>query len=274
MYIARAKDRDDVPNFAKMRDLIIEEFKGMIRKDELRFCEITERCAPRYTIVQDKMPYDWASGQNKIAILDMLDDYVVKFNRGKYDYFSIVREALLYEKAKEEGIEEHFAETYYIGTVDFMAITIQEKVCVDGEENEDILYDFAQKELREEYNEEELDEMYEEHCEELRERGYQHISTFDEYFLDLTSEKVDDWEGADYARLFLGVDLYDFFYRYEINDSHCGNFGFRRDRDFSSMVYIDFSGYYNWETAIPYRFPFEDYEDEEWYDALVKIYSE
>lgn len=264
MHIIVAKDREDVPNFATMRDTIIGQFKRLINRDALRKCAYAER----FSIIGERFPFKYGHGANKVAILNMegIENYVVKFNQSAKDYFSIVREAMIYDEARREGIGEYFAKTYYIGTVDFMAITIQEKVFVDEDYNSDATY----RKLSARHTEEELMDEYEYEMEGVED--YQRES-FEDWKISYFDSEECEMDGGEYAKEFLGKNLRWFFDQFRITDIHVGNFGFKVEGDDSTFCFIDFSGYDDWEEALNSSiYDFEDFVQEEWADEVKRIY--
>ena len=266
MYIARAKNRNDFEGFDEIRDYIIDAFVEMINSGSLRINDLYKR----YTIERNIFPYNYDSGANKAAIFDLLDEYVVKFNRNADDYFSVVREAMIYEKACEEGVGKCFAKTYYIGTVDFMGITIQEKVYVNEYYNSDAVYE----KISSDYSEASLRYDYEEY-KKSREDSEEWVEDYESWKSDRISEEVENVEDDGFVRIFCDIDIYPFFNKWSINDIHCANFGFRDESDVTTFCLIDFSGYCYWEDYVKedsIRFPFEDYEEEEWVGEIRRIY--
>lgn len=269
MYIARAKDRNDFEGFDEIRDYVIDAFVEMINSGSLRISDLYKR----YTIVKNTFPYNYSSGANKAAIFDLLDEYVVKFNRNADDYFSVVREAMIYEKACEEGVGKCFAKTYYIGTVDFIGITIQEKVYVDEDYNSDVLYD----KISSDCDEVSLKYDYEEYKREISEDGEEQVEDYESWKNDRISRQVENVEDEEFVEIFCNIDIYPFFDKWHINDIHCANFGFRDECDVTSFCLIDFSGYCSWEMYVKEdstRFPFQEYEGEEWVEEIKRIYFE
>ena len=183
--------------------------------------------------------YEWdevrvylqAGATKACLICDELENWVIKFPITRNDGLNFCKiEAENYAAAKEAGLEEFFAETYYIGEYKGYSFSLQEKVRPDEDGFEDILYDYARDIVDEDYmyviNREDDEERYRSDC--IR-----------EYVEEMNDEQIIEI-------IFSGISfedydkLIDFIGVHGINDLHTGNYGFRKD---NTPVIIDFGGY-------------------------------
>ena len=154
--------------------------------------------------VLDNITYGW--GASKVAIIDDDNDWVLKipFCNKSCDYCEI--EAENYQKAVKEGVEEPFAECYFLMEYEGVPCYIMEKVNCDEQAIESDLYEIGSDYLGFMDTDEILDQLLEFY--------------YEAGFL----QKVD---------AFLSVN--------SINDLHTANLGYRGDK----LVFVDYSGYYS-----------------------------
>ena len=143
-------------------------------------------------------------------------DYVIKFcYDDKFDYCE--REYTNYLAAVENGLEEFFAFTDYLGTINGLKFYVQERCDCDAEAVSSIVYNGIREDYVNEDNEPE---------EIINERIW---------------NEVYDLDDEAYVTYCFGVQekLIDFLYKYAINDLHEANFGYVDGH----LVIIDFSGF-------------------------------
>ena len=264
MFKRLATNGYDCENFEQKRDAAIDYIEGLLKEKAIVFPDISPNyaCIKRDKIADDK----YGEGANKYAFFDVIPGYVIKINRRFEDFIPIVREAYIYNKAVEKGLNQYFARTYYMGTIDNIAITIQEYVEVDSEFNDDISYDRFSRFI----NEEDLKVEYEEYRIENEKRG-RYVESFEDFRYEAIDEIKCDQENIIEAFIednWLAVN--NFLNDYKVDDIHYANFGFRDSSDLDTFVIIDFSGFHDdyWEDYV------KDFSNEEYAEDLERIYCE
>ncbi len=164
------------------------------------------------------------SGATRIVVISD-NKWVLKFSPLESDMTQDYNclEAGYYQRACEENLEYLFAATYCLGARCGLMIYAQERVKVDEDCTSDSFLNYTLENYfdrcsHEDYSEEEIQEAaWEESCE---------LDNDDRIYAMI--ENVHDADKLIY-----------FINKYDINDLHCGNWGYRGDQP----VLIDYSGY-------------------------------
>lgn len=190
----------------------VERYFSWCSKD-IQFFDIYNGFS-KHNLFEKDFSYD--SGAAKVCIFHpFFGDYVVKFCYEDFDYCE--REYTNYLAAVENGLEEFFAFTDYLGIINGLRFYIQERCDCDAEAVSSIVYNSVKEDYVNENNESE----------------------------DVVSERiwdvVYDLDDEAYVTYCFGFneELIDFLGEYAINDLHEGNFGYVDGQ----LVIIDFSGY-------------------------------
>lgn len=167
--------------------------------------------------VLDNITYGW--GASKVAIIDEDNDWVLKipFCDKSCDYCEI--EAENYQKAVKEGVEEPFAECYFLMEYEGAPCYIMEKVDCDEEVVESDFYEIGLDKLSGQMSEDEISD---------------YLGSMDTD--EILDQLLEFYYGAGFLQkvsAFLSVN--------SINDLHTGNLGYRGDK----LVFVDYSGYYS-----------------------------
>lgn len=170
------------------------------------------------------------SGVSKaVFIFDDLESWVIKvpflFNPERNSPRFVRKdpcavEADVYNEAKEEGIEQYFAGTYFFTEIDELPIYIQERAICNENDNEDIFYSYASENC----DWLSIDCEDEEVCND----------TLEEYIENMTEEERIEAIFGCYMD-----SLISFISKRNLNDFHGGNFGFIN----GNPVLIDYCGY-------------------------------
>jgi hypothetical protein len=167
--------------------------------------------------VLDNITYGW--GASKVAIIDEDNDWVLKIpfcNKSK-DYCQL--EAIYYGQAVKEGVEEPFAECYFLMEYEGAPCYIMEKVNCDEQAIESDFYEICSDKLSGQMSEDEIND---------------YLGSMD------TDEILDQILEFYYEAGFLQkVNV--FLSENSINDLHTGNLGYRGDK----LVFVDYSGYHS-----------------------------
>ena len=260
MFERLATNGYDCEDFELKRDKAFEFIKKLVEEGYI----YTPGCNDNYISIKNTRPfYKYGEGACKYAFFDIVPGYVVKINRHISDFISVVREAMVYKKAIDENISSYFAHTYYVGTIDNIAITIQECVDVDCDFNEDVSYNRISKLI----DEGELQYDYDCYVEENKDNGWSYC-TLSEYRRD----RIESMQEEDEIFIEAFVEneaekVIRFLNDYTINDIHQANFGFRDTNDLNTFVLIDFSGFHEWRT---YK---DEFVNEEYYDDICRTYE-
>lgn len=167
--------------------------------------------------ILDNITYNW--GASKVAIIDEDNDWVLKipFCNKSRDYCEI--EAENYQKAVKEGVEEPFAECYFLMEYESAPCYIMEKVNCDEEAVESDFYEIGSDKLSGQMSEDEIsDYLYSMDTGEI---------------LGLLLESYYEVGFLQKVNAFLSEN--------SINDLHMANLGYRGDK----LVFVDYSGYYS-----------------------------
>lgn len=172
------------------------------------------------------LEFEYDSGATKGVIIPIDADYVIKLPlytaRGETPVDFCAREAAVYEEAKKFGLDHMLAavQVFKFDDVPYY-VYVQEKVDVNTDENEDVLFTYSSKQInQEDYDDEDernsaawdyMNEMPVEEC------IYAIFGEYNKYANQLVN-------------LFLDMN---------INDIHNGNFGYNGGHP----VLIDYSGY-------------------------------
>ena len=208
-------------------NLFFHGFENAIRPFENEdIYDTTENWVSSHYYFLRSMNCSVVHGMTRIVVICEDLPWVLKFNfqdkNMRQDYNLL--EATNYKRACEEGVEEFFAATYYLGVVDGIMTYAQEKV----EANEDVVSSsffeytletyFSDRVVENEEDEDKLnDDAWDEaNCLDNEDRIYAMIENFKD------ARRV--WEFTD---------------KYDINDLHSGNWGYRGKQP----VLIDYSGY-------------------------------
>lgn len=172
----------------------------------------------------------WGYGATRIAVWDDEHDFVIKFARDvEYEKYTEA-EVDLYSRAKELGIETHFAwidkfaSSYTEDDGTYMpAIYVAEFLYCDDNEVGEVAWDYG----------------YERYCESLG------LDSSDEDNMDsYNDERIDEKdEILDYFLSQMSEEdrtkTYNFIYDNDINDLHSGNYSFRGKQ----LVIHDYAGW-------------------------------
>ena len=208
-------------------DLFAHGFKNAIIPwcDEDIYDTTDEWVNSHYHFLKDKHCY-LVHGMTRVVVINEDFPWVLKFNfkneKMRRDYNFL--EAKYYELACEEGIEEFFAATYFLKNIDDVDVYVQEKVEADEDAVSSSFFEY----------------------------------TLENYFSDRVVENEEDedklnddaWDEANSLdneeRIYAMIENYsdarrvvDFASKYQINDLHSGNWGYRD----AQPVLIDYSGY-------------------------------
>lgn len=174
-------------------------------------------------------------GETKGCIFWNESDWVIKVsfdrstnlemvNDGR-DFDFCYRELKNYRKACDAGLGQYFAAMYQIGAIDGVEIYLQERTEANDEKFEDIFFSYAEENY---YSDEETfkDE------DERRSLAWSYSEDMDDdervraIYRDVDGEEVEK--------------LINFIINNEINDLHCGNWGYTYS---GKAVVFDYSGY-------------------------------
>lgn len=165
-----------------------------------------------------------AAGCTKVCV-PLNDEWVLKFPLvapdGIRDWCAL--EAQNYALAKKAGFAEFFAPCYYWGEVDGLPVYVQRRVVKDSDEIESSVFDYCRSFV--ERKEGEKEEHYNERVQEFVDYEATDEDTIIANFCFLGDEDREKF--------------FDFIEEREINDLHCGNFGFFGSR----CVIFDYSGF-------------------------------
>jgi hypothetical protein len=167
--------------------------------------------------VLDNITYGW--GVSKLVIIDEDNDWVLKipFCDKSCDYCEI--EAENYQKAVKEGVEEPFAECYFLMEYEGAPCYIMEKINCDEQAIESDFYEIGSEKLSGQMSEDEISD---------------YLGSMDtDEILDQLLEFYYEAGFLQKINAFLSVN--------SINDLHTGNLGYRGDK----LVFVDYSGYYS-----------------------------
>lgn len=206
-----------------VRDLIPFGFHEAIKESFNIFCDNAEKYA-------EENHLSFNCGASKFCIIDEESDWVIKVSFDcscdmededmEIDYCK--RELYNYKKACEAGLEKYFAAIFKIGEVEGVEIYLQEKLVANNDTCDDvdnIFYDYIYS----------LDEDYYNEFESDDERN----SAIWDGIYDMTvGERLEAIFG-------FNRKLIDFVEKYDINDLHAGNYGYRG----SELVIMDYSGW-------------------------------
>ena len=160
------------------------------------------------------------SGCTKACFIPSDTTWVIKVDlpdNAKWQSGYCWQEAMNYQYAIQEGVEDAFAACYFLDRIEGHDFYIEELVCVDESTTDSACYDYASRiaeSERDNGNEVDDDEIYYDLCDEERIM-------------------------AIFGAMDIKHRLLDFISKYQINDLHVGNFGYRGD----FPVIIDYSGY-------------------------------
>lgn len=177
----------------------------------LSSCEIASGMT-KYVIIPDDL--NWVI---KLPIQVRPDQYrreefLTKFSA--YDYCDLETRNFAY--AEEKGVNVFFAESYFLSLYKGIRIYIQRKAECDEQEFDDRLKKYASHYVSETYNE--------------------------DVFNEVVSDYVLSMDGSESLEAIFGdvpTELYDLIEERNVNDLHCGNYGFINEKP----VIIDYSGY-------------------------------
>lgn len=142
-------------------------------------------------------------------------------------------EAFVYEKACEANLQEWFAWTFKLTTLEFNGHDIDVYAQEYCEPDEDMLYDVIHTKQYERALADRNVSSYSELSEE------EQNAVDDECCFSGDSESMQEYVTDTYG-LEATDNLFDFLYKMRVNDTHSGNWGFR---DSNHIVLIDFGGY-------------------------------
>lgn len=140
------------------------------------------------------------------------EEFLTKFNA--YDYCDLETRNFAY--AEEKGVNVFFAESYFLSLYKGIRIYIQRKAKCDEQEFDDRLKKYASHYVSETYNEDVFNEVVSDYVLNMNES-----ESLEAVFGDVPTE------------------LYDLIEERNVNDLHCGNYGFINEKP----VIIDYSGY-------------------------------
>lgn len=140
------------------------------------------------------------------------EEFLTKFNA--YDYCDLETRNFAY--AEEKGVNVFFAESYFLSLYKGIRIYIQRKAKCDEQEFDDRLKKYASHYVSETCNEDVFDEVV------------------SDYVLNM-----DESESLEAVFGDVPTELYDLIEERNVNDLHCGNYGFINEKP----VIIDYSGY-------------------------------
>lgn len=175
-------------------------------------------CSWRGKASLDYKGFQFNSGATKVVIIDEDCDWVLKI-----PYDKMINHCQLevenYEKAVAEGVEDAFAETFFLMEYKGAPCYAMRKAECNEEAIEESFYDIA---LGKDYDYMNMDS----------DERYEYASNLD------IDEKVDmilkDFYNEDFIER-----VNNFIYINGINDLHMGNIGYLNNR----LVYVDYSGY-------------------------------
>ena len=256
MFERLATNGFDCESFEQKRDTAFNFVKKLYEMGMISFSKYDG------TYITIKNYSNYRNGEDKYAFFDIVPGYVVKINRHTEDVVPVMREAYLYEKAVKAGVQNHFARTYYVGTIDNIMITIQEFVDVDSDFNDDVSFTRISKNIEDEGA---LMDDYEWYCKDREDRGITPMR-YSDYRDDIVKERQEEVEEIVYAFVEDNPGIVcEFIDDNGISDVHYANFGFRDKDDLSTFVIVDFSGsssnYYEWMV-------------DEWFDSSVEYYED
>ena len=171
------------------------------------------------------------SGATRFVIWDTnYNDFVIKFSdEERYEAYS-AKEAEVYHKAEEKGVEKYFGWIHFICNYQNHAVYAMEYLDCDEETISNKSYEYNWKEF---CSEENIDDD-----EDTRNSSYRY--EFDEAYMDCNNG---DYGVLNY--LFSEITNEDMIkldhliYDEDVNDLHEGNFGFRGNQ----LVICDYAGY-------------------------------
>lgn len=140
------------------------------------------------------------------------EEFLTKFNA--YDYCDLETRNFAY--AEEKGVTVFFAESYFLSLYKGIRIYIQRKAECDEQEFDDRLKKYASHYVSETCNKDVFDEVV------------------SDYVLNMDESKSLE---AVFGNV--PTELYDLIEERNVNDLHCGNYGFINEKP----VIIDYSGY-------------------------------
>lgn len=155
------------------------------------------------------------NGQTKIVIIFDDEDWVVKIPLDMPDYCEIEEDN--YIEAANRGLEEFFAPTEFMYSIQDVPVYLQQRVIVDRDLFDDSFFNYSKNFFKRELYDNE-----------------------DEYY-DAINKMVDDMDEIDRLRAVFGdnEELERFIEDFGINDLHSMNFGILNGR----YVLSDFSGF-------------------------------
>lgn len=206
-----------------VRDLIPFGFHEAINGCFNDFCNNAAEYA-------EKNHLSFACGASKFCVIDEESEWVIKISFDcsydvegedmEVDYCK--RELYNYKKACGAGLEKYFAAIFKIGEVDGVEIYLQEKLEVNDSVEDDV------------------NQIFCDYVHSLDEDYYNEIEDEDERNSAIWEGVYDMDEGERIEAIFGYIkELINFIENNDINDLHCGNFGYRG----SELVIMDYSGW-------------------------------
>lgn len=165
----------------------------------------------------ENVTFGW--GASKLVIIDEDNDWVLKIpfcNKSK-DYCQL--EAIYYEQAVKEGVEEPFAECYFLMEYEGAPCYVMEKINCDEQAVESDFYEIGLDKLSGQMSEDEISD---------------YLGSMDTD--EILGQLLEFYYEADFLQ-----KVNAFLSENSINDLHTANLGYRGDK----LVFVDYSGYYS-----------------------------
>lgn len=223
-FVSEIKEIVDALRVYGLDEVILKSREKRMLADDccpLSFNDVARKC---YKNTDLEFEYD--SGATKGVIIPLDTDYVIKFplytTRGEKPVDFCAREVSVYEETKKFGLDHMLAAVQVFQFDDIpYSVYVQEKVDVNTDENEDVLFAYSSNQIR--------PEDYEDEDERNRAAW--------EYMSEMPVEECIYAIFGEYNKY--ASQLVKLFLDMAVNDIHGGNFGYNGGHP----VLIDYSGY-------------------------------